>query len=132
MEQNVVQNSATPNEIVCYPIGQESPASFMLAIQELGHRILNTSEEIEQRMADRLGDKSIVSTKKIWRLDTAAPTGPGGKPEETFQAREPEVVHKNARTPEIGRRHVENRPLAKPLITPSPFDGKTSWDDYQV
>ena len=29
--------------------------------------------------------------------------------------------------------NVENRPsLAKPLITPSPYDGKTSWDDYQV
>ena len=28
---------------------------------------------------------------------------------------------------------MENRPLsAKPLITPSPYDGKTSWDDYQV
>ena len=28
---------------------------------------------------------------------------------------------------------MENRPsLAKPLIAPSPYDGKTSWDDYQV
>lgn len=48
MEQDVLQNSAIPNENVWHLIGQESPASFMLAIQELGHRILSTSEEMER------------------------------------------------------------------------------------
>ena len=43
-EEDVVQNVATSKENLCYPIGQESPASFMSAIQELGHRILSTSE----------------------------------------------------------------------------------------
>ena len=51
----------------------------------------------------------------------------------TLPGREPRVHLGNAREPEIGRRNVENRPpLAKSLIMPSPYDGKTSWDDYQV
>lgn len=47
--------------------------------------------------------------------------------------REPEVLSENAREPEIIPTNVENRPsLAKPLITPSPYDGKASWHDYTV
>ena len=53
MEQDVVQNSTTPNENGCYSFGQESPASFMSALQKCGNRILSTSEDMERRMADR-------------------------------------------------------------------------------
>ena len=53
VEQDVVQNSATPNENGCYSLGQESSASFMSVLQVLGNRILSTSEDIERRMADR-------------------------------------------------------------------------------
>ena len=35
VEQDVVQNSTTPNENGCYSFGQESPASFMSALLEL-------------------------------------------------------------------------------------------------
>ena len=52
-EQDVVQNSATPNESGCYAFDQESPASFLSALQELGNRMLSTSEDMERRMADR-------------------------------------------------------------------------------
>ena len=52
-EQDVVQNSATPNESGCYAFGQESPASFLSALQELGNRMLSASEDMERRMADR-------------------------------------------------------------------------------
>jgi len=47
VEQDVLQNSATRNENGCYSISQESPASFMSTLQELGSRILSTSEEME-------------------------------------------------------------------------------------
>ena len=90
----------------------------MLALQELGNRILSTSEEMGRRMADRFQEQIDRLNEKIWRLDNAARVRPGG---------EPEVHPRNAREPEIGRRNVENRPLlAKPLIMPSPYDGKTS------
>jgi len=56
VEQDVVQNS-TPNENGCYSFGQESPASFMSALQELDNRILSTSEDMEQRMADRFQEQ---------------------------------------------------------------------------
>ena len=75
--------------------------------------------DIFQEQIDRLDEK-------IWRLDNAARAGPGGEPEDDLRGREPEVPLGNAREPEIGRRNVENRPLSgKPLITPSPYDGKT-------
>ena len=133
VEQDVVQNSATPNENGCYSFGQESPASFMSALQELGNRILNTSEDMERRMADRFQQQINRLDEKIWRLDTAARARPGSEPEDDLHGIEPEVLPGDAQEPEIGRRNVENRPLlAKPLITPLPYDGKTSWDNYQV
>ena len=59
--------------------------------------------------------------------------GPRGEPENNLHSREPEVLSGNAREPEIVPTNVENHPsLAKPLIMPSPYDGKTSWDDYQA
>ena len=132
-EQDVVQNSATPNESGCYAFGQESPASFMSALQELGNRILSTSEDMERRMADRFQQQIDRLDEKIWRLDNATRAGPGGEPEDNLHGREPEVLSENVREPEILPTNVENRPsLAKPLITPAPYDGKTSWDDYQV
>ena len=133
VEQDVVQNSTTPNENGCYSFGQESPASFMSALQELGNRILSTSEDMERRIADRFQEQIDRLDEKIWRLDNAARAGPGGEPEDDLNGREPEVLPGNARELEIGRRNVENLPpSAKPLITPSPYDGKTSWDDYQI
>lgn len=133
VEQEVVQNSTTPNENGCFSFGQESPASFMSALQELGNRILSTSEDMERRMANRFQEQIDRLDEKIWRLDNAARARSGGEPEDDLHGREPEVLLGNARGPEIGRTNVENRPLsAKPLITPSPYDGKTSWDDYQV
>ena len=125
MEQDVVQNSATPNESGCYAFGQESPASFMSALQELGNRILSTSEDMERRMADRFQQQIDRLDERIWRLDNASRAWPGGEPEDDF--------HGRAREPEVDPTNVEKRPsLAKPLITPSPYDGKSSWDDYQV
>ena len=121
-EQDVVQNSATPNESGCYAFGQESPASFMSALQELGNRILSTSEDMERRMADRFQQQIDQLDEKMWRLN-----------QNDLYGREPEVLSGNARELEIVPTNVENRPsLTKPLITPSPYDGKTSWDDYQV
>ena len=77
-------------------------------------------------------NKSTSSTKSR-RLDNASRAGPGGEPENDLHGREPEVLSGNARELEIVPTNVENRPsLTKPLITPSPYDGKTSWDDYQV
>ena len=132
-EQGVVQNSATPNESGCYAFGQESPASFMSALQEFGNRILSTSEDMERRMVDRFQQQIDRLDERIWRLDNASRAGPGGEPEDDLHGREPEVLMGNAREPEIVPTNVENRPsLAKPLITPSPYDGKTSWDDYEV
>ena len=69
--EQVVQNSATPNKNGCYYFGQESPASFMSALQELGNRILSTSEDMEQRMADRFLEQIDRLDGKIWRLDNA-------------------------------------------------------------
>ena len=89
-----MQNSATPNETGGYLIGQESPASVMLALQELGNRILSTSEEMEGRMANRFQEQIDQLNEKIWRLNNAACVRPGG---------EPEVHSRNAREPEIGR-----------------------------
>jgi len=34
-------------------IGHESPASFISAVQELGHRLLANSEEMERRMVEK-------------------------------------------------------------------------------
>ena len=107
----------------------------MSALQELGNRILSTSEDMERRMADRFQRQIDRLDEKIWRLDNASRAGPGGEPEDNLHGREPEVLSGNARArePEIVPTNVENRPsLTKPLITPSPYDGKTSWDDYQV
>ena len=39
VEQDVVQNSTTPNENGYYSFGQESSASFMSALQELANRM---------------------------------------------------------------------------------------------
>ena len=47
-EQDLVQNSVTPNESGCYAYGQESLASFISALQELGNRILSTNEDMER------------------------------------------------------------------------------------
>ena len=126
-EQDVVQNSATPNESGCYAFGQESPASFMSALQELGNRILSTSEDMERRMADKFQEQIDRLDEKTWRLDNASRAEPGGQPEDDLRGREPEVLSRNAREPEIVPTNVENRPsVAKPLIT------NTSWDHYQV
>ena len=46
VEQDVVQNSESRNKNGCYPFGQESPASFISDLQELGNRILSTSEDM--------------------------------------------------------------------------------------
>ena len=132
-EQDVVQNSATPNESGYYAFGQESPASFMSALQELGNRMLSTSEDMERRMADRFQQQIDRLDEKIRQLDNATRARPGGEPENDLHGREPEILSGNAREPEILPTNEENRPsLAKPLITPSPYDGKRSWDDYQV
>ena len=121
-EQDIVQNSASLNESGCYAFGQESPASFMSALQELGNRILSTSEDMERRMADRFQQQIDQLDEKMWRLN-----------QNDLYGREPEVLSGNARELEIVPTNVENRPsLTKPLITPSPYNGKTSWDDYQV
>ena len=76
-------------------------------------------------MADRFQQQIDRLDEKIWRLDNASRAGPGG---------EPEVLMRNAQEPEIvPTNRMENRPsLAKPLMASSPYDGKTSWDDYQV
>ena len=84
-------------------------------------------------MADRFQQQIDRLDEKIWRLDNATRAGPGGEPEDNLDGREPEVLSENVREPEVLPTNVENRPsLAKPLITPAPYDGKTSWDDYQV
>ena len=46
VDQDVVQNSESPNKNGCSSFGQESPASFISALQELGNRILSTSEDM--------------------------------------------------------------------------------------
>ena len=71
-EQDVMRNSATLNESGCYAFGQESPASFMSALQELGNRMLSTSEDMERRMADRFQQQIDRLNEKIWWLDNAA------------------------------------------------------------
>ena len=70
---------------------------------------------------------SRILRSLIWRLDNAAVGrgGPGEEPEVTESTREPEVVQKK-------KKPGNNRLFEKPLITPAPFDGNTSWDDYQV
>jgi len=78
-------------------------------------------------------NKSTGSMKRYGGPEYVACPGPGGEPEGDLRVREPEVLPGSSREPEIGRRDVENRSLvAKPSITPSPYDGKTSWNDYQV
>ena len=68
-EQDVVQNSASPNENGCYSFGQESPALFMSAqlsaLQESGNRILSTSEDLERRMAHILQQQIDWLDEKI-------------------------------------------------------------------
>ena len=84
-------------------------------------------------MAGRFQEQIDWRDEKIWQLDNVACARPGGEPEIDLPGREPRVHLGNARELEIGRRNVENRPpWAKPLILPSPYDGKMSWDDYQV
>ena len=96
----------------------------MSALQELGNRILSTSEDMERRMTDRFQEQIDQLNKNIWRLDNTARAEPDN---------EPWVVPGSSREPEISRSDVENPPLvAKPLITPSLYDGKTSLGDYQV
>ena len=71
--------------------------------------------------------------KIIWPLYNVAHAGPGGGTEDNLHRQEPEVLLGNARELEIDPTNVEIRPfLAKPLIMPSSYDGKTSWDDYQL
>ena len=84
-------------------------------------------------MADRFQQQIDGLDEKILWLDNASRAGPGCEPEDDLRGREPEVLSGNAREPEIVPTNVENRPfLAKPLITPSLYDGNTSWDHYQV
>ena len=74
-------------------------------------------------MTDRFQQQIDRLDKKIWQLDIAVCAGPGGEPENYLHGQEPKIVPTN----------VENCPsLAKPLITPLPYNGKRSWDDYQV
>ena len=83
-ELDAVQDSATPNKSGCYAFGLESPASFMSALQELGNRILSTSEDMERRMADRFQQQIDRLDEKIWRLDNASRAGPDGQPEDNL------------------------------------------------
>ena len=84
-------------------------------------------------MVDRFQQQIDQLDEKIWRLDNASRAGPGGEPEDYLHCREPEVLSGNAQELEIVPTNVENCPsLTKPLITPSPYDGKTLWDNYQV
>ena len=87
VEQDFVQNSMTPNETGGYLIGQESPASVMLALQELGNRIFSTSEEMERRMADRFQVQIDRLNENVWQLDNAARVRSGGEPEVLWLAK---------------------------------------------
>ena len=108
-----------------YFIPQETPETFLSGIQELGKTLLNNSEEMERRMTARFRLQIDRLDDKIWRLDNPAVGrgGPGEEPEVTEYASEPEVVRESP---------GNHRPIEKPLITPAPFDGNTSWDDCQV
>ena len=108
VQQDVVQNSATPNENGSHSFGQESPASFMSALQELGDRILSTSQDMERRMTNRFQEQIDRLDEKIWRLDNAARAGPGGEPEDSLNSLEPEVVPESSREPE--GKHIWKHP----------------------
>lgn len=115
--------SATPETNFAYSVEQERPETFVLAIQELGQRLLSNSEDMERRIAERFQTQIDHLGEKIWRIENGNRAKPGTEPELRDSAREPEVGRG-----EIGRRLL----VEKPLITPSPFDGKSSWEDYQV
>lgn len=105
----------------------------MLALQEVGNRILNTGEDMTRWMADRFREQISWLDEKIWRLGNAAHAGAGGELEDDLRGREPEVLPESSREPKISHTIVENLSLtAKPLVTPSPYNGKMSWDDYRA
>ncbi|KAL9964426.1 hypothetical protein ACROYT_G028068 [Oculina patagonica] len=115
--------STTPETNFTYPVEQETPETFLLAIQELGQRLVSNSEDMERRIAERFQTQIDHLGDKIWRMENGNRAEPGTEPELRESAREPEVGRG-----EIGRRFL----VEKPLITPSLFDGKSSWEDYQV
>ena len=105
----------------------------MSALQELGKRILSTSEDMEQQMVDRFQQQIDRLNEKLSRLDYMAHGKPGSEREDNLHDQELEVLSGNAWQLQIGPTNVENSPpLAKPLITPLPYDEKTSQEDYEV
>ena len=124
-EQSTIQDPTTPEANYLYSIPQETPETFLSAIQELGKTLLNNSEEMERRMTEKFQLQIDRLDDKIWRLENTAVgrAGPGEEPEVTESTREPEVVQKKP---------GNNRLFEKPLITPAPFNENTSWDDYQA
>ena len=125
-EQSTIQDSTTPEGNYSYSIPQESPLSnVFVGYPRDTEDTLNNSEEMERRRTKRFQLKIDRLDDKVWRLYHAVVGrgGPGEEPEVSNCAREPEVVRKSPGN----RRFIE-----KALITPTPFDSKTSWDDYQV
>ena len=66
-EQSTIQDPTTPERNCSYSIPQETPATFLLAIQELGKTLLNNSDEMERRITE----KFQLQIDQIWRLDNA-------------------------------------------------------------
>ena len=95
----------------------------MSAIQELGQRLVSNSEMMERRINERFQEQIDRLNATIWRMENGSRAEPGIQPEMGRPTREPEVRREEIRSSRI---------LEKPLISPSQFDGKSSWDDYQV
>ena len=53
-EQSIIQDPTTPEANYSYSIPQETPETFLSAIQELGKTLLNNSEEMERRTTEKL------------------------------------------------------------------------------
>ena len=106
-EQSTIQDPTTPEANYSYSIPQETPETFLSAIQELGKTLLNDSEEMERRMTEKFQLQIGRLDDKIWRLENTAVgrAGPGEEPEVTESTREPEVVQKNQETTVSSRNH---------------------------
>ena len=66
-------------KMVAMPSVKNHQLCFMSALQELGKRILSTSEDMEQRMVDRFQQQIDRLNEKISRLDYMDHAKPGSE-----------------------------------------------------
>ena len=116
-EQNTIQDPTTPEGNYSYSIPQETPETFLSAIQELGKTLLNNSEEMERRMTEKIQLQIDRLDDKIGTLRYPGHGWGGRQPEVNSQVLEFNLhkCHAICRPPLQWRRRQSSfwRPLRK-------------------